>query len=155
MPPDPTYVILGAGVVGLTTALELQARRLDSRIIIVAKYLPGDRSIDYCSPWAGANWLSSAIDNGLQEQWDAVTYLRLKELSKQTSQNGVHAMEIRAVFDSPPAEAGVLSTGTGRIWYEDLVGGLRYLEKGDLPDGAVFGFDLDTFVIDTQTYLPW
>ena len=155
MAAESLYVILGAGVVGLTTALELSTRRPNARIIIVAKHLPGDRSIDYCSPWAGANWLSSAIDNGRQEEWDAVTYLRFRDLSKLTHLTGVHAMEIRAVFESQITEEGVLSEGTGKIWYEKLVGGLRKLKDSDLPDGAEFGYDLDTFVIDTQVYLPW
>lgn len=55
----PDYVILGAGVVGLTTALELKDRYPESEVVIVAKFVPGDRSIEYTSPWAGANWMSA------------------------------------------------------------------------------------------------
>lgn len=55
---SPDYVILGAGVVGLTTAWELKDRFPDASITIVAKFLPGDRTVEYCSPWAGANWCS-------------------------------------------------------------------------------------------------
>lgn len=43
---------------GLTTALELKDRYPNSKLTIVAKFLPGDRSIEYTSPWAGANWVS-------------------------------------------------------------------------------------------------
>lgn len=52
------FVILGAGVLGLTTALELHGRHPGCEITIVAKFVPGDRSVEYCSPWAGANWCS-------------------------------------------------------------------------------------------------
>ena len=55
---SPAYIILGAGVVGLTTALELGDRFPHAEITIVAKHVPGDRTVEYCSPWAGANWCS-------------------------------------------------------------------------------------------------
>ena len=38
MPSD--YIILGAGVIGLTTALELRSRYPDSTITIIARFLP-------------------------------------------------------------------------------------------------------------------
>ena len=63
-------------------------------------------------------------------------------------------MSIHAVYDNPIEDAGVLSQNTQKIWYERL-GNLRMLAEKDLPTGSVFGYDLDTFVIDTQIYLPW
>jgi len=39
-----------AGVVGLTTALVLA--RKGYKVTVVAKYMPGDLSIEYASPWA-------------------------------------------------------------------------------------------------------
>lgn len=53
------YVVLGAGVIGLTTALELKDRYPESKVIVVAKFMPGEKSIEYASPWAGANWMSA------------------------------------------------------------------------------------------------
>lgn len=149
-----SYVILGAGVVGLTTALELRERQPECEIIIVAKHLPGDRHPEYASPWAGANWLSGATDNGRQEEWDRTTYMRLQDLSARPQQTGVRSMPINAFFDSRIEDAGVLSEGTNKIWYSSL-GNLRNLPKAVLPAGAEFGYELDTFVIDTQRYLPW
>lgn len=151
----PLYVILGAGVVGLTTALELRERYPQYKIIIVARFLPGDRDILFTSPWAGANWLSVATDNGRQEEWDRVTYQKFKELASRTSEIGIYTMPIHAIYDSPIEDAGVLSEGTGKIWYDQLVGGLKMVPKEQLPNGAEFGYDADTFVIDTQVYLPW
>jgi D-amino-acid oxidase len=153
----PSYVILGAGVIGLTTALELRARHPHSHITIIAKYLPGDHHETYTSPWAGANWLSVATDNGIQESWDRVTYLKFKDLAtgKNSSEVGIYQMPITAIYDSKIEEAGVLSQGTRKIWYEDLVGGIRMLGEKELPEGANFGCDLETFVVDTQVYLPF
>lgn len=150
-----SFVVLGAGVVGLSTALELRDRFPESDIIIVSKNMPGDRSIEYASPWAGANWLSVATDNGRQENWDRITYQRFSKLAKMASITGVRAMGIYAVYDNPIEDAGILSTGTNRVWYNDLVGGLRMTPKEDIPTGAKFAYECDTFVIDVHIYLSW
>jgi len=46
--------VIGAGVSGLTTALELQNNGF--QVTAIADRFPGDLSIDYCSPNAGAQW---------------------------------------------------------------------------------------------------
>lgn len=45
-----------AGVSGLTTAY-LLSQNASNSITVVAKHMPGDYDIEYCSPWAGANYL--------------------------------------------------------------------------------------------------
>ena len=45
-----------AGVNGLTTAYVL-SQDPSNRITLVAKHMPGDYDIEYCSPWAGANYM--------------------------------------------------------------------------------------------------
>ncbi|OBT51886.1 hypothetical protein VE04_07910 [Pseudogymnoascus sp. 24MN13] len=149
---QPTYVILGGGVIGLTTALTLQKRSPSARIILGAQHLLGDLALTYASPWAGANWLSVATDGGRAEARDAVTYVKFGELADGRPEAGVRRMPIRAMFDKEREEAGVLSPD-GKIWYEELVGGLR--EVKELPEGVKFGYELDTFVVDVTTYLPW
>ncbi len=65
-------------------------------------------------------------------------------------------MELRSLFDSRMEDAGVLSEGTGKVWFEKLVGGLRMVSEEELKKtGAVFGWDWNSFVIDVQKYLPW
>jgi hypothetical protein len=60
------------------------------------------------------------------------------------------------IFDQKPEDAGILSEGTGKIWYKDLVGGLDHKDKSELPRSAVFGLEMkSTFVINTQIYLQW
>jgi len=47
-----------AGVSGLTTALLLAESCPYYSITIAAKYMPGDLdSVEYASPWAGANFM--------------------------------------------------------------------------------------------------
>jgi D-amino-acid oxidase len=44
----PAVVVLGAGVTGLTTALQL-ARSQNYRVTVLAKHMPGEYSIEYVS----------------------------------------------------------------------------------------------------------
>jgi D-amino-acid oxidase len=167
---DPTNIIvLGAGVVGLTSALVLADAYPSATIRVVAKHFPGDRSIEYTSPWAGANWSSMAHDNGPLEKLDEVTFKRFGQLidgkdvwgckaiqSGEGNELGLGRMGMWAIFDAPIEETGILSDGTGKIWYDQLVGGLRNLEGDELPHDAVFGIEFPTtFRINTAIYLQW
>ncbi|OAG00844.1 D-amino-acid oxidase-like protein [Paraphaeosphaeria sporulosa] len=152
------FVVLGAGVIGLSSALALREAYPSSAITVVAKHFPGDRSIDYTSPWAGANWSSMATDNGPLEGYDRVTFNRFAKMVDEGLGDvvGVGRMGLRAVFDAEIEQVNVLSQGTGKIWYEELVGGMRFLEERELPQGAVFGLDFkSTFRLNTQVYLNW
>ncbi|KAI4909921.1 hypothetical protein J4E85_011418 [Alternaria conjuncta] len=172
-------LILGAGVIGLTTSLVLSHTYPTAKITVVAKHFPGDRSIEYTSPWAGANWSSMAHDNGPLEKYDEVTFHRFGELIDGKSVFGCQALKagetegvdgvngggneaglgrmgMWAAFDEPIEEAGVLTEATGKVWYDQLVGGLRQLSGSELPKGANFGFEFpSTFRINTQVYLQW
>jgi D-amino-acid oxidase len=46
-----------AGVSGLTTAL-LLSKDPGTEVTVAAKHMPGDYDIEYCSPWAGANYMA-------------------------------------------------------------------------------------------------
>lgn len=60
------------------------------------------------------------------------------------------------VFDAPIEETGILTEETGKVWYDQLVGGLRNLGESELPKGAVFGMEYPSvFRINTQVYLQW
>ncbi|KAK7734224.1 D-amino acid oxidase [Cytospora paraplurivora] len=50
----PNIVVVGAGVIGLTTAL-LLAKEEGNEVTVVAKHMPGDYDIQYTSPWAGGS----------------------------------------------------------------------------------------------------
>ncbi|KAF2868692.1 FAD dependent oxidoreductase [Massariosphaeria phaeospora] len=152
----PTFLILGAGVIGLTTALVLRAHYPTANITIAAKHFPGDRSIEYASPWAGANWASFAHDNGPLEKYDEVTFRKFAEIAERWPEVGIGRMGMWGVFDARIEETDLLTEATGKIWYDELVGGLRNLDETELPKGAVFGLEFpSTFRINTQIYLQW
>jgi D-amino-acid oxidase len=167
---DPQHIaILGAGIIGLTSALVLAHAHPSASITITATHFPGDRSIDYTSPWAGANWSSMANDNGPLENYDRITFQRFGELmdgrsvhgcrvvrSGEGNEAGLGRQQMWAVLDAPIEQTNLLTPQTGRIWYDELVGGLRYLDEEELPEGAVFGLEFpSTFRINTQVYLQW
>ncbi|KAF2017740.1 hypothetical protein BU24DRAFT_367827 [Aaosphaeria arxii CBS 175.79] len=157
-PSQPNILIIGAGVIGLTNALVLREKYPTAPITIVAKHFPGDRSIEYTSPWAGANWCSMAHDNGLLEQCDRISFERFKGFVEKglTYETGVAEMGLRAVFDAPIEQTGIITEETGKVWYDELVGGLQHVKKEELPSGATFAVDFpQTFHINTQTYLGW
>lgn len=150
------FVVLGAGVIGLTTAIGLRTAFPTAKITLIARHFPGDYHVDYCSPWAGGNWCSSANDNGLLESFDRVTYERFRRICQSNPEAGIEPSAIRMIFDSIPDDSGILTKETGKLWYEELVGGLSDIKQSDLPPGAVFGFDAPSaFVINTQVYLQW
>lgn len=148
-------MVVGAGVVGLVTALELRSRYPDAQIVIAAKYLPGDTAAEYASAWGGANWFPAANDNGPQEDWESITYRKFRQLSANRPDAGILPMNIKFYYEQPIEEVGILTPETGKLWFDELVGGLRKVGKEELPNGCVFGFEMPTFVIDVQRYLPW
>lgn len=161
--------ILGAGVIGLTSSLALANAYPDAKITVVAKHFPGDRSIEYTSPWAGANWASMANDNGALETADRITFNRFNELMDGKSVHGCKVLKtgegneiglgrqsMWGVFDAAIEETGILTEATGKVWYDELVGGLQEIGKEELPKDAVFGYNFpSTFRINTQVYLQW
>ncbi|KAF2127939.1 D-amino-acid oxidase-like protein [Dothidotthia symphoricarpi CBS 119687] len=168
--PDPKHItILGAGVIGLTTSLVLSSTYPSAHITVLATHFPGDRSLHYCSPWAGANWCSFAHDNGPLEAYDATTFQRFGALidgqpvfgcravnSGEGNELGLGRMGMWAVFDAEIGETGILTEETGEVWYDALVGGLKPLSVEQLPKDAVFGVEFPTtFRINTQVYLTW
>jgi D-amino-acid oxidase len=64
-------------------------------------------------------------------------------------------MRIRFHYEKPIDEVGILTPATGKLWFEELVGGLEAIGKEELPGGTVFGFEMASFVINVQMYLPW
>jgi D-amino-acid oxidase len=100
-----------------------------------------------------------ASDNGPLEHYDRVTFNKFASMvdtEKMGEEIGIGRMGMWGVFDAEIEKTGILSQGTGKVWYESLVGGLRELDGEELPSGAVFGVEFgSTFRINTQVYLGW
>ncbi|ORY02214.1 nucleotide-binding domain-containing protein [Basidiobolus meristosporus CBS 931.73] len=140
-----TVVVIGAGVIGLTSALVLQ--NAGYKVRIVAAQLPGEFHPDYTSPWAGANWHSFAEKNdALQQEFDAVTFHKFKDLVK-VPETGVVSVVGRDYYESRPSD-------WCDPWFSKILR-FRNLDKSELPENVVLGYEFDTVCINTQQYLVW
>ena len=103
-----------AGVVGLTTALVLRREGYEN-ITVVAKHMPGDRDIEYTSPWAAVNYspyvlitLSLTLPDALRlrvsakgsvaEEWDRISWTEFWKLAHETPQAGIEIQSTLAAW---------------------------------------------------------
>ncbi|KAK9760751.1 hypothetical protein K7432_014893 [Basidiobolus ranarum] len=140
-----TVIVIGAGVIGLTSALVLQ--REGYKVHIVAAQLPGEFHPDYTSPWAGANWHSFAEKNDLlQQEFDAKTLQKFKEL-EEIPEAGIMSIVGRDYYESKPSD-------WCDPWFSNTLG-YRNLDISELPEKVVFGYEFNTVCVNTQQYLVW
>ncbi|KAK9781158.1 putative D-amino acid oxidase [Seiridium cardinale] len=142
-------VIVGAGIIGLNVASVLAERGLGRCITVVAEHLPGDGSINYTSPWAGANFsaISGSDSNALR--WDRAGYQYLMNMAKRVG---------KACFIQPATSTEYWDE---EISHEKIQSLSEYLEDfraipaGDLPDGVSSGVSYTTVTINTPKHLEW
>ncbi|EJD40291.1 nucleotide-binding domain-containing protein, partial [Auricularia subglabra TFB-10046 SS5] len=142
-------VVIGAGVVGLSTAIRLQERGYD--VTIIADALPSDaKSVHYTSPWAGAQHVSFADHtNPRQLEMDRATFKVMWDMSAPGSETeGCFLRITQSEYypDAPPAEL------TSAL---DNMPDFRFLTASDLPPGVQWGVEFRTVTIDVPVYLPY
>ncbi|KAI9709593.1 MAG: hypothetical protein M1828_002401 [Chrysothrix sp. TS-e1954] len=156
---DANIVVLGAGVIGLTTALLLSGDKRNV-ITIVAKHMPGDYDIEYASPWAGANYIPSYGKKGTAaEPHERNTWPELERLASEKPEAGVHFQETtlyNRVKDANSATGDwTKESMSANAWYKDVVPNFRVLSGDDLPDGMDTAICFTSVCINTAIYLPW
>ncbi|KUI68693.1 D-amino-acid oxidase [Cytospora mali] len=154
----PNIVVVGAGVVGLTSAL-LLAKEGGNEVTVVAKHMPGDYDIQYTSPWAGANYLPMSTQEN--SRWERRTWPELKRLAAEVPEAGIHfqkAVIMRNAKDldpNNPAKNGLSDALFDEDpWYSTLVD-YRKLRPEELPAGMAYGHEIGSVCINTALYLPW
>lgn len=145
-------VVLGSGVSGLTSALQLKRDNPEYDVTVIGRHIPGDWDPEYTSPFAGANWASFSEPGDIrQQQFDAVAYPEFKRLAAEDPQAGVWAIPNTHYYTAE----GLRKKGHRAVpWYKDLTN-LRELPKSELPEGIEFGTTYDGVVISTQVYLQY
>lgn len=94
--PKPTCIVVGAGIIGLTTAICLLENSY--HVVCLASHLPDDPlSAEYSSTAAGAHHLSFAADGDERQQWvDKRTFnVMMDEIEREGDQS--HLMRIKQV----------------------------------------------------------
>ncbi len=155
--PKSEVIILGAGVIGLQTALSLIETGLYN-ITIIAEHFPSSpesSSIEYTSPWAGGHWrshASSAPEDEEVRKWDIETYAHWRRLLKDAEENesgGKSTKEeieekiglgIRESIMYWSHETDETKGGDGSgLWWKDLVSGFGILTAEELDRVRVLG----------------
>ncbi|HEX5054306.1 MAG TPA: FAD-dependent oxidoreductase [Planctomycetota bacterium] len=132
-------VVVGAGVIGLTTALALCERGL--RVAIWTR----DDTGDTVSAVAGAIWypfLAEPRERVLA--WSGRTFQVLQRLSRDPA-TGVHMQAVVEVFSSPAPD----------LWWAPAVPAFEWLPPAEVPRPYAAAIRLDVPVCDSRRHLAW
>ncbi|EKM61635.1 uncharacterized protein PHACADRAFT_24819 [Phanerochaete carnosa HHB-10118-sp] len=143
----PHVVILGAGVIGLSTAHVLSEKYPSYKFTVVARDLPEDVDLNsqaWASPWAGANW--SPI-GGYEEKKYKRELITFNKLWDMISSGLIRTLPSRICYAEPVNDA--------KFWYKDIVRDFRILDEEEVPSGAVAGVAFTTVSLNPQLYLLW
>ncbi|CAG8479004.1 3110_t:CDS:2 [Ambispora leptoticha] len=140
--------VIGAGVSGLTTALLLQ--RNGYQTTILAEFFPGDLSIRYGSPWAGADWRSNVeMDDAQLQKFEAYSFKTLWKLSNVAPDAGIKIVTIYDYVDKKP------KLRRDQPWFKKIVPNFKVLRKPHLPANCEFGVSYTTVSLNVPKYLRW
>ncbi|KAI9928342.1 hypothetical protein ASPWEDRAFT_26579 [Aspergillus wentii DTO 134E9] len=151
-------VILGAGVTGLTTAY-LLSKDASNSITVVAKHMPGDYDIEYCSPFAGANYQPFGKEGTPEAEWEKATWPALKELTEKYPEAGIHFQDT-IVYNRKKDQQSAGGQWFSELvqkdpWYKDVVLGFREIPAGQLAEGIDNASTFKSVCINPAIYLPW
>ncbi|KAG8698172.1 hypothetical protein FRC08_006090 [Ceratobasidium sp. 394] len=139
-------IVIGAGVVGLSTALRIQ--ELGHKVTILAESLPGDKkSIEYTSPWAGAHHVSLAGDDVKQQGMDRETFQVMWKMSEENDPAAkcfMRIQEFEHFVGTKDQYAGI-----------QVMPDFRELNPEELAPSSDSGYTFTTLTIDTPVYLPY
>ncbi|TID30560.1 hypothetical protein CANINC_000915 [Pichia inconspicua] len=148
-------VILGAGVIGLSTAYYIKQTSPGTSIVIIAEEFPreGELSSSYTTSKSGAHFRPFPSKND-DERRDAEltrdTYEFFKKLSVEHPESSIKF--IRGIdyieYDNEFYE----SLGSG---FTEVVEDFKVLEKRELPRNVKFGAEYKTWSIDPHKYVTF
>ncbi|TAQ86573.1 hypothetical protein B7494_g5098 [Chlorociboria aeruginascens] len=150
MSKEQTLVVIGAGILGLTSALRLQESvSKETCILIAAREFPSDRSVNFASPWAGAHYRPIPVTNDQERREHAlaqVTYRALKQQVLNEPEAGIVFLDGYEYLQSPSAAYRNLVGG-----YADI-DGFRVLDETELPEGSTWGAKYRTWCLNPPVY---
>lgn len=134
-----TAVVVGSGVVGLTTAWHLQQRGWRVRLL-------ADRPVaESTSYLAAAVWFPTHVGpRGRVVGWGTETYDVLADRARD-GVPGVLMRESLALHRDPPEQP----------WWAEAVGGVRSASTVDLPPGYRYGLRFTVPLVEMPTHPPW
>ncbi|GAA5875455.1 hypothetical protein JCM16303_000632 [Sporobolomyces ruberrimus] len=152
--PTQHVLVVGAGVIGLSTAIKLQDAGY--RVSVVARDLPGDRKgINWASPWAGAHHVSVATGADMRmHRFDARTFGVMSEMIENDAEvplTFAPQVEYREQPKTKGPEEELSQLNLMSRYHPDF----RWLDSSELPAGIDHGAAFTCILIDTPAYLPY
>lgn len=150
-------VVVGAGVIGLSTANMLQEAFPGRSVCIVAAETPETSlpTASYASMWAGAHYRpipagSPQLKDEMELAWQ--TNEVMKRIAKGSPESGVQVMQGVEYLEKPPPENLTLKTG-------DVVAGIdddfRVLATNELPKDVTWGCEYKAYCVNVPVYCSW
>lgn len=137
-----TVTIVGAGVMGLSCAVQLLEKFPNLRVKILAKALPPETT----SNVAAAIWYPyNARPFERMKGWCKVAFKRFKQLAAEQPQSGVSMVDFIALYAEP----------TPKLWWQETVERIRRLSKAELPEGFADGYLAEVPLVETNVYMPY
>ncbi|CDO93622.1 unnamed protein product [Kluyveromyces dobzhanskii CBS 2104] len=150
--------IVGAGVIGLTSALRLVETRPDIKTLtIVSEQFPQDKPVNhtFTSPWAGAHFRpfphrdSDYASDKRESEYTRATYNYFKQKSKQWLNDAtVEFMKGIDWLEDPSTEYKRLGAGYNSASLEKF-----QQERSGLPAGVTFSCSYETWCLNAPLYL--
>ncbi|KAI9460822.1 hypothetical protein HD554DRAFT_2206826 [Boletus coccyginus] len=141
-------VIVGAGVVGLSTAIRVQETG-KYNVAIIAETFPTDpRTIRYTSHWAGAHHVSQAFGDARQKALDKETFETMWQDSTPDG-GAVAGLFFRHTHTEFRAD------GIDPSPWLDYMPNFRTVSEYDLIPGSTAGYTFTTFTLNTPAYMNW
>ncbi|KAF2100780.1 nucleotide-binding domain-containing protein [Rhizodiscina lignyota] len=151
-------VVIGAGVTGLQTSVSLLEAGYG--VTIIAKHFPGDKSIEYTSPWAGAHWRTHApLDDHEQQKWDVESYnywlsvLENERRDKSAPVSGLGLYDSHFFWVHPDPE--VPGGDPNRTWFAPQVLSFKAIPKSKLLPGIHAAATFQSVMINVPQYLKY
>ncbi|KAI9300428.1 hypothetical protein BJ944DRAFT_273065 [Cunninghamella echinulata] len=141
-------IVIGCGIVGLTTAILLVEKGY--KVTIAAKWLPGDRHIEYTSPFAGAHWRAMASnDDFLLQSFETISYKKFLQLGRQLPND-------TGVMVVPSYDYYNTLKDVENPWFKDIVEDFSFISPSEFPNQDIkVGHKYTTVLINSPYYLNW
>ncbi|OGE58327.1 hypothetical protein PENARI_c001G06425 [Penicillium arizonense] len=144
-----SIVVVGAGVIGLDVALVLAKRGYGRNTTIIAEHLPGDTSINYTSPWAGANFSAISASDANALRWDKLGYAYLLSLAAKDDKDAfVKESTSTEYWDEMPSPAKIDSMAK-------YLKNFKEIPAGDLPSGVAYGIEFTTITLNAPMHIRY
>ncbi|KAI5966242.1 DAO1 [Candida pseudojiufengensis] len=152
-------IVLGAGVVGLTTAIELKKWNPNLNITIVAQHFPGDFDNQfYTSPYAGANWQSFASNEDINLQnLDKPSYKKFIQLAKNDPErSGIWIKDNITYYTNYKISETKGNMSEFIPWYRNFVEDFKIIDEDKIKFKDIgFGTSFKGVVISVPIYLNY